>query len=69
MSVNKWQSPNTWSGDPLTLLPSVVNSLSISLNPFISFAAQDIGKVTASFGDSGISVKYKILGVTVKFRG
>ncbi|HHZ94209.1 MAG TPA: hypothetical protein EYN67_01335, partial [Flavobacteriales bacterium] len=44
----------------INVLPQTIDSLSVSKNPFISFGVvQTIGNVTASFKDSGISVKYE----------
>jgi hypothetical protein len=53
----------------INVLPQVVDSLSVSINPFISFGVvQTIGNVTASFKDSGISVKYEEDQITVNFK-
>ncbi|MCJ8293781.1 MAG: hypothetical protein MJK15_05175 [Colwellia sp.] len=53
----------------INVLPQVVGSLSVSINPFISFGVvQTIGNVTASFKDSGISVKYEEDQITVNFK-
>ncbi len=53
----------------INLTPETVNSLSASVNPFISIGErQIIGTVTAGFKDDEISVKYKILGITVNFK-
>lgn len=53
----------------INVLPQTIDSLSVSRNPFISFGVvQTIGNVTASFKDSGISVKYKPNAITVNFK-
>lgn len=53
----------------INLNPDTVNSSSVSLNPIITTGeVQTIGNVTASFKDSGISVKYKLNGITVNFK-
>ena len=92
MSVNVWQAPNIWSvtglvitpgsvnslsiainptitfSSILELTPAAVNTLSISINPIVVFGEQIIGTVTAGFAEDKISVKYKILGITVNFK-
>ncbi len=53
----------------INVLPQAIDSLSVSINPFISFGVvQTIGNVTASFKDSGISVKYEEDKITVNFK-
>tara|TARA_R110000851_G_scaffold62710_2_gene143636 strand:- start:731 stop:1573 length:843 start_codon:yes stop_codon:yes gene_type:complete len=54
----------------INLTPSAINSLSVSLNPFVSTGqTQSIGNVTAGFADDLYSVKYKLSGITVNFKG
>jgi hypothetical protein len=54
----------------LFLTPVTINSASISLNPSILLGpTQTIGNITAGFADDLYSVKYKISGITVNFKG
>jgi hypothetical protein len=54
----------------INLTPNTINSLSVSINPFISTGqTQIIGNVTAGFADDLYSVKYKLSGITVNFKG
>lgn len=53
----------------INVLPQTIDSLSVSKNPFISFGVvQTIGNVTASFKDSGISVKYEEDEINVGYK-
>ncbi|HHZ68709.1 MAG TPA: hypothetical protein EYN67_19005 [Flavobacteriales bacterium] len=53
----------------INVLPQTIDSLSASKNPFISFGVvQTIGNVTASFKDSGISVKYEEDEINVGYK-
>ena len=53
----------------INVLPQSVDSLSLSLNPLITTGqVQQIGNVTASFKDSGISVKYEDNKVSVGYK-
>lgn len=53
----------------INVLPQSVDSLSISLNPLITTGqVQQIGNVTASFKDSGISVKYEEDAIIVGYK-
>ena len=53
----------------INILPQAIDSLSVSRNPFISFGVvQTIGNVTASFKDSGISVKYEEDEINVGYK-
>jgi hypothetical protein len=54
----------------INLTPNTINSLSVSINPFISTGqTQIIGNVTAGFANDLYSVKYKLSGITVNFKG
>ena len=54
----------------INLTPNTINSLSVSINPFISTGqTQTVGNVTAGFADDLYSVKYKLSGITVNFKG
>jgi hypothetical protein len=54
----------------INLTPNTINSLSVSINPFISTGqTQTVGNVTAGFANDLYSVKYKLSGITVNFKG
>jgi len=54
----------------INLTPNTINSFSASLNPIITTGeVQTLGNITAGFADDLYSVKYKLSGITVNFKG
>jgi hypothetical protein len=62
--------PNVEYKAVINLSPSTVQSFSEALNPTItSRQTQNISNITASFAQDLYSVKYKLSGITVNFKG
>jgi len=54
----------------INLTSNTINSFSVSLDPIITTGeVQTLGNITAGFADDLYSVKYKLSGITVNFKG